>query len=390
MPRHIDIHDPAFAEHPFEEYKYLREYCPVLDDESYGGFSLLTRYEDVRAAAIDWRTYTSSVPGVTAIPVITYREKPQLPIELDPPLHSAYRAIVNPLFGLDKLAALRPRVEELSSRLFDAILAQGGGEFVAAYANPFSVGTLGIFTNLPTEDFPLWQGWLGKMFNPKDPAGAKAATQEFGAYIGDLIRARQAAPQDDVVSLLVNARVGDHRLSVEEVLSYMTVIFGAGFETTADAMSGTMYWLSEVPGRLEVIRGLGERVNLAVEELIRYVTPIQMFGRNTTKDVELHGCPIPHGRIVALGFGAANRDPAVFEDPETCNPERTPNRHLGFGAGPHLCLGAPIARMELDIMLRQLRERAVEVTRTAGDSFTWKHRGDRRGLARLNIKLQPL
>lgn len=386
MEKVIDIHDPAFAESPFEAYEYLREHCPAFHDESYGGFTLLTRYEDVRAAALDWRTYTSSVPGVTAIPVITYRDRPQLPIELDPPVHSAYRAIVNPLFAPARLAELRPKVEALSEQLMTAILDRGSAEYVQDYTNPFSVGTLGLFTGLPTEDATLWHAWLARMFNPKDPAGAKQATQEFGAYIGDLIRKRQAEPADDVVSRLLAARVEERLLTFEEVSSYMTVIFGAGFETTSDAMSGTLHWLSEAPGRLDAIRALDDKISLAVEEFVRFVSPIQMFGRNATKDVEVHGCPIHKGAIVALGFGAANRDPRVFEKPEELNPARTPNRHLSFGAGPHLCLGAPIARMEMEIMLRQLCANVAEIERIADDPPRWKHRGDRRGVEHLPLR----
>lgn len=389
MADSIDIHAPEFVRNPFEQYDRLREECPVFSDDRYGGFTLLTRYEDVRAAAIDWRTYTSSVPGVTAIPVITYREKAQLPIELDPPKHSAYRAIVNPLFAPQRLAELRPHVEALSRRLVGPMLDKGIAEFVSDYADPFSVGTLGIFTGLPTEDSTLWHDWLRRMFSPKDPAAAKAATAAFGDYIDGLIKRRQQAPADDVVSLLLAARVADRPLSPEEIHSYMTVVFGAGFETTADAMSGTAFWLSEEPGRLTTIRGLMERIGPAVEEFLRFVTPIQMFGRNTTKDVKLHGSLIPQGRIVALGFGAANRDPRTFADPETCLPARTPNRHLTFGAGPHLCLGAPVARMEIEIMLRHLAAMTEEISQVPDDAPTWKQRGDRRGLARLPMRIAP-
>jgi cytochrome P450 len=280
----LDIHAPEFARDPFEHYRRLREQCPIFSDERYGGFTLLTRYDDVRAAAIDWRTYTSSVAGVTAIPVITHRDKPQLPIELDPPLHSAYRAIVNPLFAAKRLAELRPAIETLSQTLIAATLEKDVAEFVADFADPFSVGTLGILTGLPTGDAALWHEWLRWMFSPRDPAAARAATAAFGEYIDQLIRRRQQTPADDVVSMLLAARVAEKLLSFEEIHSYMTVIFGAGFETTADAMSGTAFWLSEEPGRLAAIRGLGGDTGAAVEEFLRFVTPIQMFGRNTTRD----------------------------------------------------------------------------------------------------------
>jgi len=385
MDESVDIHAPEFARDPFAEYERLREKCPVFSNDRYGGFTLLTRYEDVRAAAIDWRTYTSAVVGVTAIPVITHRDRPQLPIELDPPLHSAYRDIVNPLFAAARLAELKPRVDALSHRLMEAMIGSRDPEFVAGYADPFSVGALGVLTGLPTGDAAKWHEWLRRMFTPKDPAAAKEASRGFGEYIDGLIRHRREAPADDIVSVLLAARVLERPLTDEEIHSYLTVFFGAGFETTADAMSGAAFWLAEEPGRLAVVRDLGERVGTAVEEFLRFVTPIQMFGRNTTRDVELHGSVIPNGRIVALGFGAANRDPRVFPDAEICVPGRVPNRHLTFGAGPHLCLGAPLARMEMEIMLRHLCALTGEIAVRADDQPVWKRRGDRRGLQRLPL-----
>jgi cytochrome P450 len=187
--------------------------------------------------------------------------------------------------------------------------------------------------------------------------------------------------------MLLTARVADRPLGFEEIHSYLTVIFGAGFETTADVMSGSMFWLSEEPGRLPAIRDLGEGIGTAVEEFLRFVTPIQMFGRNTTRDVELQGVVIPKGCIVALGFGAANRDAKVFAGPEACLLARVPNRHLAFGARPHLCLGAPLARMEMEIMLHHLAAFVERIDRLADGPPIWIKRGDRRGLARLPVQI---
>ena len=382
----FDIHDPKFAACPFEAYRELRGNDPVHASDKYGGFHLLTRYADVRAAALDWRRYTSSVVGVTAIPVITPRTKPQLPIEVDPPLHSTYRALVNPTFGPTRIAALKPSVEALARKLLARMIETGEAEAVRDYCMPLAIGTLGVFTGLPTEDAASWEVWLDAMFDPRRPEAGRAAADAFGAYIRDLIAKRQTRPADDFVSLLLGAEIEGRKLTEDEVHSFVTVMFGAGFETTADAMSGALHWLALSPDRLGWLRDHPGQTAQAAEEFFRFVSPVQIFGRNATEDISLHGVTIPNGRIVALGFGAANRDPAAFDNPEECILARSPNRHLAFGAGPHLCLGAPVARLEMAVTLTLLRQ-AVSALAPSAEDAVWKTRGDRRGLSKLPLRI---
>ena len=383
----FDIHDPDFAACPFPTLQKLRETDPVHASGRYGGFHLLTRYADVRAAALNWRRYTSSVVGVTAIPVITPRTKPQLPIEVDPPLHSAYRALVNPTFSAARIAELKPAVAALASTLLANMAESGRIEAVADYCMPLAIGTLGVFTGLPTPDAPLWRAWLDAMFDPRRPEKGKTASVEFGQYIRDLIAKRRRTPTGDFVSLLIGAEIDGRRLSDDEVHSFVTVMFGAGFETTADAMSGALHWLSQAPTRLAWLSAHPDQIALAAEEFFRFVSPVQIFGRNAAEDIEVHGAKIPVGRIVALGFGAANRDPEVFESPDECVLSRSPNRHVAFGAGPHLCLGAPVARLELTTTLSLLARFVTALSPVVGDPAVWKVRGDRRGLSRLPLRI---
>ncbi len=381
----IDIHESSFALNPFPLYDELRAECPVMHSEHYGGFWLLTRYDDVRQATTDWRTYTSSVVGVTAIPVITPRTEPQLPIEIDPPLHSRYRALVNPVFSNTRIEALRPRIMAIANELIDGILAHGGGELVADYATPLSMQSLIEFTGLPRDDASKWLAWIRRMFNPHDPDGVKVASDELGTYIDTLIALRHREPSDDFVSLLIESEFEGHRLTDHELHSFMTLLIGAGFETTADAMSVTLYHLAEHPEDRENLIKEPHLIPTAVEEFLRYVTPIQLLARNTTRDVELGGRLIPEGDVVALGFGAANHDPAVFPEPERCMLDRTPNRHLTFGAGPHLCIGAPVARLEMAVTLQEFLRRIPSYRLAPGQCVEWKTRGDRRGLASLPV-----
>ena len=176
----FDIHDAEFVRDPYPAYGRLRSECPVAHGSRHGGYSLLTRYADVRDAARDWRTYTSSVVGVTAIPVITPRTEPQLPIELDPPEHSTYRALINPLFAVSRVEQLRPRIQQVAKGLATACSMNPSADLVRDYAVPLSVSTLAEFTGLPRKDTQLWVDWITRMFDVRDRETGAQASQQFG------------------------------------------------------------------------------------------------------------------------------------------------------------------------------------------------------------------
>jgi cytochrome P450 len=283
---------------------------------------------------------------------------------------------------------MRPRLTAFAHELIDAILARPRDELVdlvSAYAMPLAIGTLAIFTDLPREDAGRWSGWIGRMFDMKDREGGKRAAAEFGTYIDRLIASRRAEPTDDFVSKLIASEVEGHRLTDKEIHSFLTVTFGAGFETTHDAMSVTLHHLGEHPEQIARLRREPDLVTTAVEEFLRFVTPIQIFGRNKTRDTTVHGTTIPEGDIVALGFGSANHDPDQFPDPEKVVLDRSPNRHVAFGSGPHTCLGAPVARLEMEITLTEFVRRVPSWRIAPGASVEWKGRGDRRGLLHLPV-----
>jgi cytochrome P450 len=392
----LDIHDPSFAGDPYPIYEQLRRECPVARGEKHGGYWLLSRYEDVREAARDWRTYTSSVPGVTSIPAAARRTEPQLPLEVDPPLHSRYRVLVNPVFSQARIDHLRPRVEAIAVGLVDALLerlrAKETVDLVTAFAEPLSIGTLAEFTGLPRKDGALWLDWQRRMFDVRNPDDGARATIEMNAYIVELVEERKRRPHaGDFISVLLSSEFEGHRLSDKEVHAFCQLQFGAGFETTADAMSITLHYLAlHRQTRAQLVSG-PELMQPAIEEFLRYATPIQIFGRNATRDLELHGRTVKQGDVVALSYGSANHDATVFPDPESCVLDRfgaaAPARHLTFGAGVHLCLGAPVARLELGVTLREFTTRVPPLTLAPPDGVRWKPRGDRRGIAALPVTL---
>jgi cytochrome P450 len=384
----LDPHDPAFIADPYPTYESLRATCPVHHSEHYGGFWLLTRYADVRAAAVDWKTYTSAVPGVTAIPMVNQRDTAQIPIELDPPEHSRYRHLLQPAFRRDRVAALKPELEQRLRGLWERLLAQRSGDLVADVVVPFSVSTLGRFLGLPQEDTTLWLGWARRMFaSTLDRAGAVAASEELAAYIDELVAVREAAPGEDFFSDLLAARLDGRGLTRDEIRAMGVVMLIAGHETSANAMAYALVQLLRDRTLLERLRAEPGIVETAVEEMLRVSSPIQMFGRNARHDVELHGEVIGEGDVVALGYGPANHDPEVFEDPYACVLDRTPNRHLTFGMGHHLCIGAPVARLEMAVMLEQAPAPLERVQLDALRPPRWKPRGDQRGWSRIPVTI---
>lgn len=388
IPEDVNIHDPAFVRDPFTACNRLRHECPLARSNQHGGFWLMTRYEDVRAAAIDWRSYTSSVAGVTAIPVITPRTEPQLPIEMDPPKHARYRALVNPLFAPERVENIAPRIRDLAASIIGRMAAKGAAEAVTEFCVPVAITSLAAFTDVPLADSERWVGWITRMFDVGNPAAGTAAGLDLVAYIDELIAARRTSPTGDFISMLMAAEIDGERLDDGQIRSFVTVVFGAGFETTADALSVMLHWLAENPEGMARLSAEPALIPTAVEEFLRYASPVQIFGRNAVRDISMHERQVQAGEIVALGFGSANRDPDVFEAPGEMRLDRRPNRHLAFGAGPHLCAGAGVARMELAVTLETLIEAGTGLAPDPAAAPHWKARGDRRGLSNLPLLIK--
>jgi cytochrome P450 len=384
----FDPHDPRFVHDPASVFGPIREEHPLVHSDLYGGFWLLTRYEDVTHAALDPESFTSAVVGTTVIPPSQPREHPLLPIELDPPEHTRYRGLVNALFARTRIDALRPDLEALATRLVEPIARKGGGDLMSGFAHPMSLGSLARFMNLPEEDEHLWFDWVERMFTNalRDPDDQREAVRDVEAYIDALIAERKEEPHDDFIGMLLEAEVDGHGLSDLELRQFGVLMLLAGYETTSGAMGLSLLHLAEHPEqRAQLFADPEGLAHSAVNELLRYVSPVQVFCRNAAHDLDLHGERIPAGDVVLLGYGAANRDPRAFADPDRCILDRHPNRHVAFGHGHHLCLGANLARLELTIMIERMAELFPDFQLDPERPPTWKPRGDIRGLASLHL-----
>jgi cytochrome P450 len=389
----FDHHDPRFVEDPESVIGPIREEHPLVHSDLYGGFWVLTRYDDVRAAALDHESFTSAVVGTTIIPPSQPREYPLLPIELDPPEHTRYRALVNALFSRPRIEALRPELEALATRLLEPIAAAGGGELMAGFAHPMSLGSLARFMNLPEEDKERWFDWVERMFSNAllDKDDQREAVRAAEAYIDGLVAERREEPHDDFIGMLLAAEVDGHRLTDLEVRQFGILMLLAGYETTSGAMGMSLLHLARHPEqRAQLLADPAGLAHTAVNELLRFVSPVQVFCRNTAHDLDVHGETIPAGDVVLLAYGAANHDPRAFAEPDRCILDRQPNRHVAFGHGRHLCLGANLARLELTIMIERVGELFADFRLAPRHAPTWKPRGDLRSLATLDLLVTPV
>ncbi|MEV8323267.1 MULTISPECIES: cytochrome P450 [unclassified Kitasatospora] len=371
----FDPWSAAFVAHPYDAYAELREHAPVTYFEPTGQW-LVSRHEDVSALLRDrrlGRTYTHRFshqefgrpePDPAHEPFHTLNDFGLL--DLEAPDHTRIRRLVSKAFTPRMVEGLRPTVQRLAGELVDGLLAAGGGDLIAAVAEPLPVAVIAEMLGVPEGDRHLLRPWSADItgmyeLNPSEEAARKAVTAstEFSDYLRALIRERRTAPGTDLISALIQAQEGSDALSEQEMISTCVLLLNAGHEATVNTTGNGWWALFRNPGELARLRGATDALlPTAIEELMRWDTPLQLFERWVLEDIELRGVTIPRGSEVALLFGSANRDPERFTDPDRLDLGRTDNPHITFGAGIHFCLGAPLARLELTESYGALLRRA--------------------------------
>ncbi|MCW2643418.1 MAG: cytochrome [Dactylosporangium sp.] len=355
----FDPWSPLFVAHPYDVYASLRENEPVSWFEPTGQW-LISRHGDVNALLRDRRL------GRSYLHVATHSEmgRPDDPdhlapfwhvirngmLDLEPPDHTRLRRLVSQAFTPRRVEALRPTVRRIADQLVDDFVADGGGDLVARVAEPLPVTVIAEMLGVPEADRHLLRPWSADIcgmyeLNPSRAAADRAvrACEEFSDYLRTLAAKRRADPRDDLISALTQV----DGLTEDELVGTCVLLLNAGHEATVNTTGNGWWALFRNPGELERLRASPELLPTAIEELMRYDTPLQMFERWVLEDISVRGVDIPRGSEVALLFGSANHDPAVFTDPARLDLGRTDNPHVTFGAGIHFCLGAPLARIEL-------------------------------------------
>ncbi|GAA0498210.1 cytochrome P450 [Paractinoplanes deccanensis] len=357
----IDFSDRDFLTDPYPALARLRVTGPVSWHEPTGRW-LAASHATAGAVLRDrrlGRLWADRTPARVWEPFNLLHRNQMM--ENEPPAHTRLRSPVASAFQRGHVARLRPTITAAAKSLLRA--AGSSFDLLADVAEPLAVTVIAELLGVPPEDrrwLRPWSAAIVKMYEvqrtPADEAAALDACREFAAYLRALAARRAESPRDDLISHLVGG------LSPDELVASAILLLNAGHEASVNALGGGVVALLRHPA--EWARLLADRslVDTAVEEMIRYDPPLHMFVRTATADVRLGDVTIPEGAEVAALLGAANRDPAVFTDPDTFDVARTPNPHLGFGAGLHFCLGAPLARLELQAALAALLDHAPHLT----------------------------
>lgn len=375
----FDPTDLDFLTDPYPTLDALREATPVLRHEALDRW-FVTRYEDVRACLRDKRLGRNFRHVGTEEEFVAEPLDPRLHafwsverwslLWLEPPDHTRIRKLVAAAFTPRSVEAMRGPAERLANELLEPALERGRMDLLFDYAQPFSIALICGILGVPTErrlDLLAWSHAIVKMYEldptEEQKVAANQAAAAFRAYVFELIAERRCAPRQDLVTALVEARVDGERLSDDEILSTVVVLLNAGHEATVNTLGNGMLALARHPDQwLRLVRGEVSAA-AAVEELIRFDPPLQMFERWVLADgVEVAGVPIPRGAKISMLFGSANRDPRVFPEPARFDVgRRNAAQHIGFGGGIHVCIGAPLARVELETSLRTLVTRCPDI-----------------------------
>lgn len=350
--RDFDFHGRAL-DNIFGTYKELRDRCPVGRGDKYGGFWFLLKSEDIFSAEQSADTF-SVAPSMLLPPFGT--DAPLIPIDIDPPEHADYRRLLLPLFTPRAVAQLDEGMHRTACELAAEVAAQEVVDVSAEFARPVPTIIFSRLAGFPEEDWPKFDRWVDDIIYERAVNQERAwkAGQEVMGYFDALLRAR--AGQEDtgsIISRLLSAEIRGRKLTHEELLSYCYLLFVAGLDTTAWAIRSSLWYLAQHADAQARLRENPDLIPAAAEEFLRTLSPVQAMARTCKKDTEVSGQMIRAGDRVVLVFGAGNRDPGVYENPDEIVLDRASNRHLAFGGGIHRCLGSNLGRRELVIALEE-------------------------------------
>ncbi len=397
------IHTPAFAADPFPVYRELRETDPVQWSEVWNCW-VVTRYDDVRTCLQDARRF-SNVGRITGLfqrnfdaaqlaqlkPLIDHYSHGL--INIDPPGHTRIRRLLHEVFRPSTISRYREFVQTFVDDLLAKAIPTGRLSVVRDLAHPLPVHVIARLFGVPLGDVPLFTKWsagiVAFMQSPSPTLEICLQSQQALLDMRDYLRCgieeRKTTPRDDVLSLMAHARSEGDALTENEILGTAVTILLGGHETTTRLLTNTLLELHRHPEQQDKLRRDPARIDTAVEEFLRYNGPFHRDQRVASADTELHGKSIRQGDTILMMLASANRDPAQFPDPDTLDITRTPNRHLAFGFGPHICLGAPLARLEMSLAINAFLK-AIPSYKVLSNPINWEF-GFLRGPRELELKL---
>lgn len=367
----------ADDEHFHRACSVLRAHDPVhrVEHENFNPFYAVTRHADVLSVELRNNTFLNEPRPVLGTKADDERSAKngnllRTLIHVDDPEHRALRGITSDWFLPKSLARLDDRLGGLARASVDRMVELGGEcDFARDIAMPLPLNVILAILGLPETDYPRMLKLTQELFGSADeelrrdssPEAIIAVVQDFFAYFTELTRKRREDPRDDLTSVIANALIDGQPLTDIQTISYYVIAATAGHDTTSASMAGGLHALIENPDQLALLKAHPEHISTAVDEIIRWVTPVKHFMRTANEDAEIGGQTVRKGESVLLSYPSANRDEAVFADPGRFDVTRSPNKHLAFGFGVHYCLGALLARMELRALLTELIPRLDHV-----------------------------
>lgn len=365
-----------------------RQTHPVWLDESSGCWHVF-RYADIHRILSDYTLFSSERPQRFSPRPATNDRTPKQRfsaslISMDPPQHRQYRGLVSAAFTPRAIATLKDRIVAITQELLDQIRPVGQMDLVADFAYPLPTTVIAEMLGVPSSDRPRFKRWADRLlsqqlndaefFRPQEEQQVNPELQKFSQtfeemheYFVQVLEARCREPRNDLMSALHTAEIEGQRLTQEEVINFCILLLLAGHVTTTNLLSQAIRCFDEHPGVLEQVRCQPELIPDAIEEVLRYASPVWRLVRTATREVEIAGTTVPKGSAIFCWLASANRDETQFADPTRFDIHRTPNKHLAFGYGIHFCIGAPLSRLEaavaLPILIEQLphlrRDRSV-------------------------------
>jgi cytochrome P450 len=353
--------DPDMAAHPQIMFKALRDECPVMAIEGTG--VVLTRKVEIDEALRHPEIFTSNMDAVDL-----KNARPMIPLQIDPPEHKKYRKLLDPIFAPRRMAAMDDSVSRIVNNLIDGFIDQGEVDFAQAFSVPFPSEVFLTLLGLPLGELDRFLAMKDGIIRPDHvtgkPYGSRAVNDfqqkvadSVYEYFNEVLDAREATRQDDLLSLFLDAEVDGQRLTRNDILDICFLFLIAGLDTVTATLDCMFAFLAQHPEHRQQLVDDPSMIPSAIEELLRWETPVMGVVRASLEDTSLGGCPVKKGDQVMLMIGSANTDEAEFEDADTVRFDREANRHIAFGGGIHRCLGSHLARLELRVALREWHRR---------------------------------